>query len=218
MFSPGRLLTFGILALLVYTGFYAPPRTGPGAADFDPEAVARYEVAAWQSARTRSELATIVNCILYQRELHRLSWFRAAESAMPMARAVQQFPLMLNRFERILPQLEQVASIEQQWKDASFDPAGVARTQLNWMVMSRDPNRAGNARLAVSSMDEDVSTRFGLQPGYAAAMAADRAQAYQFNLRQGAEPDWDAVTEMLPRAYGSLKATLAAVQADSAGS
>ena len=77
---------------------------------------------------------------------------------------------MLNRFERILPQLEQVASIEQQWKDASFDPAGVARTQLNWMVMSRDPNRAGNARLAVSSMDEDVSTRFGLQPGYAAAM------------------------------------------------
>lgn len=209
MFSPGRLVTLGILALLVYLGFYAVPTSGPGAADFQPEVVARYEAAAWQAARQRNELPTIVNSILYQRELHRLSWFRAVESGLPMARSLQQFQLMLNRFERVLPQLEQVASIEQQWKDASFDPAQVARAQLNWMVMARNAAHAGNARQSVTEMAHEYSLRFGLQPGLASGAAADRALAFQLVMRD-AEPDWDQLRELLARAYGSLQAALAA--------
>lgn len=210
MLRPGRLLTAGVVTLLVYTVFYAEPRTGPGAADFDPAAVARYEAAAWQAARARNELAVIINCTLYQRELHRMSWFRSAESAFPMARAIQQFLLMIDRFERVRPQLEEVASIERQWKEASFEPPRVARAQLNWMIMTRDATRPGNLRQAVSNMDEDLSLRFGLQPGYASGAASERTQAYQLILGRGADPDWEAVTAMLARAYESLRTTLAA--------
>jgi hypothetical protein len=210
MFSPGRLLGLGILVFGVYVGFFATPAGGPAAADFDPELVARYEASAWRAARVEEEFSTFVNCLMYQRELHRLSWFRAAESALPLSRAVMQFPAMANRFERIMPQLEQVAAIEKGWKGADFDPFMLARVQLNWMVTARDPRRSTNAQSSVADMAEDLGQRFGMDASYMSAPAADRAQAFQVILGQRSDPDWESVTEQLARAYAHLKTIIRA--------
>lgn len=210
MFRPGRLLTLGILAFLIYMGFYAVPASGPDADAFDPEAVARHEAAAWQAARVREELSTFVNCVLYQRELHRLSWFRAAESGMALSRALTQFPHMTSRFERILPQLEEVAAIERIWRAAEFEPRVVARSQLNWMIASRNPRQADNVQRSVSEMAVEYGLRFGMHPEFMFPAAADRSEAFQLILAQNAaDPDWDVTARLLARSYTTLKTTLA---------
>lgn len=208
MLRPGRLLTLGIVAFLVYMGFYAVPGNQPGPADFDPDLVARYEVEAWQAARVREEMSTFVNCVLYQRELNRMSWFRAAESGRALSKAIGQFPQLTSRFERVMPDLEEVAAIESTWKDAEFDPAAVARYQVNWLIMTRSPLLGNNAQRAVSEMADDLGLRFGMQAVYMAPVAADRAEAYRLILARDAEPDWQAVTNLLARSYSTLKTTL----------
>jgi hypothetical protein len=209
MFSPGRLLTLGIFAFLIYMGFYATPGNAPGAAAFDPAVVARHEAAAWQAAAVREEFSTIVSCIMYQRELHRMSWFRAAESGMALSKAVSQFPGMTSRYERIMPQLEQVATIEKTWKGTEFDPVAVARFQVNWMTMARNTQQANNSQRAVTEMAEELGLRFGLSSGYMMAIASDRAEAYRAILPRNSSPDWDHVTQLLTRAYTNLQTTLA---------
>ena len=209
MFSPVRLLTLGFLAFLVYAGFYAVPGNAPGVADFDPEVVARHEAAAWQAAMVREETSTMISCVMYQRELHRLSWFRAIESGLALARAVGPFPHMTSRFERVMPELEVVATIERNWKDLEFDPVTVARYQMNWMIMVRNPQQANNASRSVSEMADELGLRYGLNAGYLSAVAADRSEAFRAVLARGANPDWQHVTLLLTRSYTTLKTTLA---------
>ena len=208
MFRPGRLLTLATFAFIVYMGFYAVPGNAPGAADFDPQVVARHEVAVWQAAAVQGEFSTIVSCILYQRELHRMSWFRAAESGMALARAIGQFWLMTSRFDRVGPQFEEVATIERTWKGAAFDAAVVGRHQATWMSIMRDPRQTSNSQRAVSEMAEDLGLRFGLPSGYMMSVASDRTEAYGPILRRGSSPDWEHVTLLLNRSYATLKTTL----------
>jgi hypothetical protein len=209
MFSPGRLLTIATFAFVVYFGFYAVPDNAAGPADFDPETVAGYEAAAWQAAGVREELSTYINSILYQRELHRLSWFRAVESGMALSKAISQLPHMTDRFNRVAPQLEQVAAIERGWKDATFDPAVVARHQVSWLTMVRAPERGDNSQRSVTEMAEELGVRYGLQGGFMMAAASDRAEAFRAVLARNANPDWDHVTRLLTRSYTTLKTTLA---------
>lgn len=218
MFRPGRLLTFAILAFLVYMGFYAVPGNAPGAAEFDPELVAGHEASAWQAALVQEEFSSMVSCILYQRELHRLSWFRAIESGMALSRALGQFVLMTDRFHRVVPQLEQVAAIERTWKGTEFDPAVVARHQGLWLATLRDRRPAPDPQHAVSEMAEDLGLRLGVPSAYVLPVAADRTEAYRLMLTRNATPDWDHVRLLLARAYSTLKTTLArAADAPAAG-
>lgn len=208
MFRPGRLLFFAILAFLVYMGFYAVPGNAPGAAEFDAEVVAGHEASAWQAALVQEEFSSMVSCILYQRELHRLSWFRAVESGMAMARALGQFVLMMDRFQRVVPQLEQVATIERTWKGAEFDAAAVARHHGNWLGALRDRRQTSNTEHAVSQMAEELGLRFGIPSAYTLPVASDRTEAYRLMLTRNATPDWDHVRLLLTRAYSTLKTTL----------
>jgi hypothetical protein len=208
MFSPGRLLTIGILGFVVYFGFYAVPGNAPGPADFDPEAVARHEVGAWQAAVVREDMSVMINCILYQRELHRLSWFRAVESGMALSRAISQLPHMTSRFERVMSELEDVADVERAWKGAEFDAGAVARLQMNWIIMARNPQQANNAERTVTEMAEELGLRYGLQAGFMQSVASDRAEAFRVVLARNATPDWEHVTELLTRSYTALKTTL----------
>jgi hypothetical protein len=208
MFSPGRLLTIGILGFLVYIGFYAVPGNAPGPADFDPEAVARHEVAAWQAAIVREDMSVTINCILYQRELHRLSWFRAAESGMALSRAISQLPHMTSRFERVMPELEEVAAIERAWKGGEFDAGTIARAQMNWIITARNPQQGNNAQRSVSEMADELGLRYNMQAGFMQPVASDRAEAFRVVLARNATPDWEHVTELLTRSYTALKTIL----------
>lgn len=208
MFRPSRLLTFALLAFLVYMGFFAVPGNAPGVDAFDPEAVAEHEASAWQAALVREEFSSMVSCILYQRELHRLSWFRAIESGMALARAMGQFVLMTDRYHRVIPELESVATIERTWKASEFDAAAVGRRHGLWLATLRDRRQASNSEHAVSEMAEELGLRFGIPSAYTLPVASDRTEAYRHFLAQGASPDWDHVRLLLTRAYTTLQTTL----------
>ena len=217
MFSPGRLLTLGAFALLIYMGFYAVPGHAPQPADFDPEVVARHEAAIWQSVTARSEFATTISCILYQRELHRMSWFRAVESGMALSQAVGQCWLMTGRYDRAAPRFEQVAAVERAWKAAAFDPMVVARHQVTWMALVRDTKRGNGTSQAVGEMSEEMGLRFGLPAVAAMDAAANRAPALHVAFSQSAAADWDQVALQLTHAYTSLQVSLARAAGASAG-
>lgn len=207
MFRPFRLILLAALALGVYVGFLQYPAGKSGVADFDPPVVALHERDAWRAARANEEVATFTAHVLQMRELHRYSWFRAAQAGFDMAGASLTFPNLSSRYERVLPNLEAVATVEKNWKRAAFDPAVVARTQLNWMVASRMPNLDDLNEIA-AQMAEEYGLRFGLRPNQMFAAAAPRAEAFKMMITGGADPDWPAILALLEQSYVALRQAL----------
>lgn len=208
MFSPFRLLMLAVLAFGVYMGFYAVPAAGPGPAAFDPAVVARHETAAWQAGRQRQDWPAFISSTLYQRELHRLSWFRAAQSGFALSRVLVQIPHMTTRYDRLLPNLEEIARVERDWRNLDFDAQWVARKQLNWLSFARNPRPAqGDGERVISEMSEELGARFGLRPDQTYGAAQGRAQALILVLARE-DPDWDFVTGLLQGGYESLRSML----------
>jgi hypothetical protein len=205
MFRPSRLLAAAVLAVAVYAGFYAVPSNAPGPSEFDPSAVARYETAAWQAGLARDEWSALVNCVLLQRELHRYSWFRAAQSGLTLSRLLVQFPHMNARFDRALPGLEEIARVEQQWKDGAFEPPAAARKQLTWWMAAR---RSTPTDRIASEMSEEYALRYAIRPDQAYDAALGRAEAFHMILGDGGSRDWSAIEGLLEASYRSLKQTL----------
>lgn len=205
MFSPFRLLTMGVLAIGVYMGFYAVP---PGTAgSFDPVAVAQHETAAWQAGRVRDERAALVNSILYFRELHRMSWFRAAQNGFTLSRMLVQLPHMTGRYDRLLPGIQEIARSEKAWKGGEFDAEAVATLQLSWMTAARNPRPNGDSERIVSEMSEEFAQRFSLRPDQTYGTASGRGEAIRMVLAR-TDPDWEAVTQLLIGSYTNLKLAL----------
>lgn len=210
MFRPFRLIALGALALAIYSGFYAAPGGAPGPSDFDPAGVARHEAATWRAARARDEMSAFTSAVRLQRELHRYSWFRSAQTGWALSRVAVMFSHMTTRFERALPGLEEMAMVEQQWRAATFNPREIARTRLSWMVAARDSSERADRELAVTDMALEYSQRYQLPAGRALASVTLRADAFRMILAPGAEPDWALVTQLLERSYADLKASLVA--------
>lgn len=207
MFSPFRLLTFGVLAVVLYMGFYAVP-AGAGPSDFDPVAVGAQEAATWRAGRDRDEWAAFTNATQYYRALHRLTWFRSAQLGFTWSRVVVQAPHMTGRYERLLPDLEEIIRSEKTWKGLEFDTAAVARQQLSWLSAGRGQRGStDDAEFSVSQMSEEMARRFGLRPDQTYAAASSRAQAITMLLARE-EPDWDAVSKLLVSSYTNLKLSL----------
>ena len=207
MFRPGRLITLALIGGLVYLGFYQVPAPRPDGSLFDPASVAEHEASAWQAALVQEDFSSIVSCVLYQRELHRMSWFRAAESGMALSRAMMGFALMIERPERIAPRLEEVVLIERDWAGADYDTGVVSRHQATWMALARSTRR-NEAQRAGSEMAEELGLRLGISPAFVSAAAADRAEAMRQILPRNANPDWEHVRLLLTRSYTNLNAAL----------
>lgn len=213
MFQPGRLIALAIFGSLIYMGFYQLPGLQPNGDLFDPASVAAHESAAWQAAVVQEDFSGIVSSVLYQRELHRMSWFRATESGMALSRAMTAFSLMLERPERIAPRLEEVVSIERTWSERDYDAAQVSRQQATWMALLRNARRNEGQR-AASEMAEELGTRLGVAPQYVMSAAAERTDALRQVLPRNSNPDWEQVTLLLTRAYTNLNAALKARDAN----
>lgn len=207
MFSPFRLLTMCLIGVGVYMGFYAVPSGGTDPGAFDPPAVAQYESAAWKAGRERAEMPAFLNATLYYRELHRMSWFRAAQCGFTLSRILVQIPHMSARFDRVLPGLEEIARTERAWKKASFDSQNVARQQLDWITVARTARDGASGELIVSAMSEELGHRFNLRPDQTHAAAADRGEAVSLFLTK-ADADWNAVSALLTSSYTNLRIAL----------
>jgi hypothetical protein len=218
MFRPFRLITLGLLALLVYMGFFAVPEGGGGPGAFTPRRVAALETALWQSARAGEEMAAFTNGVLFQRELHRYSWFRSAQSGLALSRGAIQFARMSTRFERALPNLTEIAAVEQAWRSPGLDPAQAARKRLDWWVSVHASTETGLARQAPALMAEEYAQWYGLDPEFLMEAAADRAVAFRMIHSKDVDLDWALITELLERSYTVLKVTLERARRAGAGS
>ena len=208
MFRPFRLITLGVLALLVYMGFFAVPAGGAGSGTFTPRKVAALETAVWQAARAGEEMAAFTNGVLFQRELYRYSWFRSAQSGLALSRAAIQFARMTTRFERALPNLTEVAAVEQAWRNPDLDPARAARTRLDWWVTVHASTDAAMAEQAASIMAAEYAQWYGLAPEFIYEAAIDRAVAFRMINSKDVDLDWPVITQLLERSYTALQVTL----------
>ncbi len=104
---------------------------------------------------------------------------------MALSRAVSQLPHMTSRYERVLPDLEEVADIERDWKGLEFDPAAVARFQLNWIITARTRSRPTMPSEAVSEMAEEYGLRYGMQAGFMQSAAARPGRGVPNDARRG---------------------------------
>lgn len=204
MFSFGRLLTIITLGLVVYVGFYSVPPGEPGDGHYDPDKLAAAEVAVWQSVQAREDFGVFFNMLPVEREAHRYSWFRAAQSSYYMARAATTFVGLRARYERVLPDLEDAAAVHKAWVKASFDPAVVARAELDWWVTRRLPNLNSVDQIA-PLIAREYAMRYDISEGQATDAALRRAEAMELFDAGGADPRINVITKMLADSYRSLQ-------------
>lgn len=207
MFRPFRLIMIAALALVVYAGFFQIPNDKPGIADFDPSFVAMREMEGWRAGRADEEYGAFIAHMLQMRELHRYTWFRAVQTGIDTARTSLVFSDLRGRYERVLPNLEAVAQVEKSFKNAAFDPALVARTQLNWMVTARMPNLNDLNEIS-AQMAEEYGLRYGLRSDQMFAAAQPRAEAFKMLITTQGDPDWPAILALLEQSYTALQRAL----------
>ncbi len=207
MFRPGRIFTFGILGAIVYFGFFSVP-AGPRSADaFDPDQLAAYELAAWKAQHEKAVYGLFTSLAQFAREQNRYPWWKAGMVGLDLSRATSEFAEMRGRYERVLPDLEEAATIEKDWLSAEFDPAEVARAQLNWWVQRRMPNLNSNDQIG-EQMSQEYALRYGVTPDRVIGAAILRAQAMELRDEGLEKPNWPAVQRLLRDSYRSLKAGL----------
>lgn len=204
MFSFGRLLTIITLGLVVYVGFYAVPPGEPGDGRYDANKLAADEVAVWQSIQAREDFGVFFSMVPMVREAHRYSWFRAAQSSFHMARAATTFAQLRGRYERVLPDLEEAATVHKAWVKASFDAPAVARAQLDWMVTRRMPNLNSIDQIA-PLIAREYALRYRITESQAAEAAFRRAEAMELFETGGSDPRISTVTKLLADSYRSLQ-------------
>jgi hypothetical protein len=208
MFSPGKLIWLALVAAVVYGGFFAVPAGPRAEGQFDPERLATDEVDVLKAVAAREEWGTYAALVPMLREQHRYSWFRAAQASYYEARALTTFPELTSRYERVLPDLEDAATIERDWMDAVFDPMAVARAELTWWVTRKMPNLNSADQVAPLISDE-YSLRYHLAPGQAMDAALRRAEALELAGRGGNDPDWPGVEKLLTESNRALKQAIA---------
>lgn len=207
MLRPFRIIVIGGLALLIYTVFFALPADSATTKTFDADQVARYEVETWKAAKVHSEFSIFLNATMMLREQQRLTWFRAAQDGYYLARGLNGFVDLTGRYERVLPDLEAAAAAQKAAQDAAFDPAAVARAQLNWMVTTRMEGLNSTEQVA-TLMAEEYGMRFHVRPDQVFDAAAPRAEAFKMWLTGGTDPDYQTINKLLIESHRALRAGL----------
>jgi hypothetical protein len=203
--SPGRLLFLILVFAGVYALFFSAPRGDRAEGRFDADRLAAREVEVLQASQGREEFGVYIAVVPMLREQYRYSWFRAAQAGFYMARALTQFVDMRQRYERILPDLVEAATIERNWMNASFDPAAAARAQLDWWVTRRLPNLNSASQIA-PLIAHEYSLRFRISESAAADAGLRRAQA--LDLAQQIDPKWSEVRALLRESNEALAQAL----------
>jgi hypothetical protein len=203
--SVGRLLSIALLAAGVYGLFFALPSGERAEGRFDPERLAAAEVDVLKALRGHEEFGVYIALVPMLREQHRYSWFRAGQASYYVAHAMTQFIDMRQRYERVLPDLEEAARIERDWMDASFDPAVAARAELDWWVTRRLPNLNRPEQVA-PLIAQDYAVRYHVSTGAVMDAAYRRAQALA--LTEQIDPNWTEITKVLVDSNTALASAL----------
>lgn len=198
----GSLLLVAFWALTIHT----PP--GPRSARaFDPDRLAALEVGMWRSYYRRENVALFRGLVIALREQFRYPWAKATRAALALASAASAFAEAKGDYQRVLPALERAYTIARDWTGAGFDPAQVARAELDWWVARRDP--AQHDPENVGRLIGVLYARFYQVPEARVREAGLlRARAAHRRDRDAGSPDWDEIDRLLRASYRSLHAAV----------
>jgi hypothetical protein len=194
------------IAGALYAAVAAPagPRT---LREFDPDRVADLEVRMWQAYYAKQNVRLFALLATTMREQYRYSWLQATRAAYRLARAAATFGNARSNYDVVLPDLESAYATARSWVGAGFDPARVARAELDWWVARRIPGRNSPEQVG-ALMAEQYAMFYEVPREVVARAALLRAQAGRLRDDTADRPDWEEVGRLLRESYRDLRSAL----------
>jgi len=208
---PGKRIAlvgaFASAGLLVWAAAFDVPAGPRSLRAFDPQRTASLELQMWQAYYHKEKLKLFGLLIVMLREQYRYPWTKAVRAGFHLARAAATFGDARSGYESVLPDLEAAYTIARDWTSAGFDPAAVARAELDWWVARRTPGR--NSPENVGQLIGRLYALMYEEPLDRVAQAGLlRAQAAALRDRGGDAADWASVGRLLDQSYGALHAAV----------
>jgi hypothetical protein len=200
-----RITASGVLAAGLAAGLvlHAPAGDRSGR-DFDPERLAELELRMWKAYYGKEKLNLFRLLVVTRREQFRYSWATAVRESFHLARAAATFGDARSGYERVLPDLEEAYTIARAWSGASYDPARLARAELDWWVARRTPGRSG-AETVGGLIADEYALVYGIPRSRVEEAGVLRAQAGRLRDEGGRDADWSQVETLLRQSYRSLR-------------
>lgn len=192
------------MVLVGATAFvFTPPRGPRSMRQFQPTRMADLETSMWQAyyAKERVRLFALLTTML--REQYRYSWWGAAHEAFYLARAAATFGDLKDHYDAVLPDLERAYRQARDWTAAAFDPAAVARAELDWWIARRIPGDDSPANVG-RLMASEYALLYEVPLDRVARAALLRAEAGRLRDETSRAPDWAEIGALLRASYQAL--------------
>ena len=180
---------------------------------FDPDRLADLEVRMWQAYYSKERVRLFALLVTMLHEQYRYSWATAAEESVHLARAAATFADLRDRYDQVLPDLEQAYAEARAWTGAAFDPRAVAQAELAWWVARRIPGQSSpehDGRL----MADEYALLYETTPERVERAAVLRAEAGALRDADASRPDWETIRRLLEDSYRDLLASLSTENAN----
>jgi hypothetical protein len=199
-----------VIALVAAVAVYALTAAPAGARslrEFDPDRMADLELRMWQAYYAKENGRLFALLVTMLREQYHYSWLQATREGYHLARAAATFGNARSNYEVVLPDLERAYATAKSWTGAGFDPAAIARLELDWWVARRIPGRDSPEQVGAIMADEYALLYEAPRPAVLQA-AVLRARAGRLRDETAQNPDWNSVGQLLQESYRSLKTGL----------
>jgi len=180
-------------------------------ADFDPAEVARLEAAMWRSRQSGDAGALFRLTAERLRAQFHLPFLRSYSAAYAMARASYLFDRGRARseYERVVPHLTSYFAAIQRVNRAGFEPARVARLDLEWWIVRRQRTERPpeDLEIAIAAVDGAL---YGVAPGTLqdhAQLCAEALAVRDAGTSVGGVEavNWRQVEELLRQSWTALQ-------------
>jgi hypothetical protein len=216
MASRNRRWRFAILlsAVVLLAGWVSIDLWAPwhsSLRNFDGHGVARLETAMWRSYYDRHSVRLFSELSQLLRKQYHVPFWRSYVGAYHAARAAVVFQAGHNRaeYERALPDLESFYALIRQGSDVPFDVEKVARLELEWWIVHREPTQyaPGELERALADLQSEI---YRQPPEWFTSHAKTRAEAMLLRDAGAAagavsESNWDRIGELLDTSWVSLQ-------------
>lgn len=180
--------------------------------DFDPRQVGRAEAALWRDYYEHRSVALALGLIAADRNAFGLSPWDSLMSGLDAAEAARTFQRSRSRAQAqaALPALTRHFAILARATRSHFEPATAARLELEWWRLRRESDSGPQAYApAVAAATAYI---YGVDAARLTDYARLRSEAMQLRDDRGAritDADWARISNLLQRAYASLKSAVA---------
>jgi hypothetical protein len=203
-----------ILLLAAWAAYdiYSPRKTS--LRDFDPDEVARLDMAMWRSYYSRQRVRLFAQACELLRTQYRLPFWRSNAVAYRAAKAAFVFKDGHSRadYERALPDLLSFYKSIRSVSDTDFDPERAARLELEWWIVHRErkAHAPGDLDRALADLEAELYRVPADRLAEHARLRAEAMDIRDTKAEQGGvtEEDWARIDELLHQSWRSLHAAV----------